>query len=356
MRSMPPRNSTFFIIGLKFNQITIMKANRYVIAASAIALAASFSSCSDEHIHLERSTTIDASKDFVYEHVSTFAGMNEWSPWTEKDPEMTSSIEGEDGAIGTVYKWSGNDDVGVGSQTITELGDGMIKTHMVFEGMGEADATIQLTEADGKTTATWHYDQDVTFPGTIFMMFVDMEEMLGPDYQKGMDKLKELVESNKTAKTEFDGYTIATTDMEERTYVGVRDTVAFSEMQPFFAAGFAAATGGCEKSELEMNGMPCGIYFVWDEANQTTECMAAIPVAPGSSADGLEAFTTGGKALMLDHFGAYEKLGDAHMAMEAYMKWHGTMMNGPAIEEYMNDPTTVADASEIHTRIYYPIQ
>ena len=72
--------------------------------------------------------------------------------------------------------------------------------------------------------------------------------------------------------------------------------------------------------------------------------------------DGLEAFTTGGKALMVDHYGPYEKLGDAHMAMEDYMNWHGTQMNGPAIEEYMNDPTMVADASEIHTRIYYPVQ
>lgn len=333
-----------------------MKTTRLIASAAAVALAAGMSSCSDEHIHLERSTTIDAPKDYVFTHVNTFEQMNKWSPWTDKDPNMTSSIEGEDGVVGTVYKWSGNDDVGVGSQTITELGDGMIKTHMVFEGMGEADATIELKEEEGKTIATWHYDQDVTFPATIFMMFVDMEEMLGPDYQKGMDQLKAMVEENKSARTEFSGYTIETTELAERTYVGVRDTVAFGELQPFFASGFAKATGGCTKAATEMNGMPCGLYFVWDEANQTTECMAAIPVAVGTNVEGLEAFTTGGKALMVDHYGPYEKLGEAHMAMESYMNWHGAQMNGPAIEEYMNDPTTVADASEIHTRIYYPVQ
>jgi hypothetical protein len=159
---------------------------------------------------------------------------------------MESYIEGDDGTVGAIYKWSGNDDLGVGSQTILEIGGAMMKTHMVFEGMGEADATVQLEEADGVTTATWHYDQDVTFPATIFMMFVDKEAMLGPDYQKGMDKLKAAVESNKSARTEFDGNSKETADMAERKYVGVRDTVEFAQMQPFFESGFAKATVGCK--------------------------------------------------------------------------------------------------------------
>ena len=63
-----------------------MKANKFLIASPAIAFAIGFSSCSDEHIHLERLTTINAPKDFVFEHISTFAEMTKWSPWTEKDP------------------------------------------------------------------------------------------------------------------------------------------------------------------------------------------------------------------------------------------------------------------------------
>ncbi len=89
----------------------------------------------------------------------------------------------------------------------------------------------------------------------------------GPDYQKGMDKLKAAVASNKSARTEFDGYSIETADMAERTCVGVRDTVEFAQMQLFFESGFAKATGGCEKDSLETDGMPCGLYFVWDGAN-----------------------------------------------------------------------------------------
>lgn len=333
-----------------------MKTPQLLTGAAGLMMIASLSSCSDEHIHMERSTTIDAPMDFVNEHINSLADMNEWSPWVDKDPEMTSSIEGEDGTVGAIYKWSGNDDVGTGSQAITEIGEGMIKTHLVFEGMGEADATVKLEEADGKTTATWHYDQDVTFPGTIFMMFMDMEEMLGPDYQKGMDNLKALVEGNKADRNEFGGYTMEITDLAERTYVGVRDTVAFPEMQAFFSDAFPKAYGSCEAAEAEMSGMPCGLYFVWDEANQSTECMAAIPMPSGTSVDGMEAYTTGGKAIMADHYGDYEKLGEAHMAVEAYMNWHGLTMNGPAIEEYMNDPTTVEDPAQIHTRIYYPVE
>ena len=333
-----------------------MYSSKLLIGALALASMTAFTSCSDSHIHLERSTTIDAPADFVWSHVNSFDAMNQWSPWTKKDPNMTSSLEGTDGAVGAIYKWSGDEElVGTGSQTITEIADGsMIKTHMVFEGMGEADATIEISEADGKTNVTWHYDQDVSFPVTIFMMMVDMEEELGPDYQTGMDNLKAMVESAKAERTEFGGHAISKTELSPRTYIGVRETVAMADMQAFFEKNFPLVFAAAGKAGREIVGSPSGLYFTWDEAAGQSEMMAAVPVAGEGPIEGFESFSVGGDAIMIDYFGSYEGSGEAHMAMEEYMKWHSVEMNGPAIEEYVNSPMDVADPSELNTKIYYP--
>jgi hypothetical protein len=69
-----------------------------------------------KHVHLERSVEIDAPADFVFEHANSFEKNMLWSPWEEKDPNMTKTIERTDGTVGAVYSWKGNSEVGEGSQ------------------------------------------------------------------------------------------------------------------------------------------------------------------------------------------------------------------------------------------------
>lgn len=334
-----------------------MKAPKLFYITTSLIAALSLASCSGEPIHIERTTTIDAPIDFVWEHTNSLADMNAWSPWMDRDPDMTQAYEGEDGTVGAVYSWSSEkEDVGSGSQTISEISDNSITTHLVFEGMGEADASMVLEEKDGMTLATWNYDQENPFPMNIIMMFIDMDEMLGPDYQQGVDNLKALVESNKASRNEFGGFTIEKVDLGDRTYLGVRDTVSMDAMQSFFAAGYAKTMKGMAKSGVEVAGAPSALYFVWDQENGQSEAMAAMPAEPGSMADNLASFSVSGPAIMIDYTGAYEGLMAPHQAMEEYMAWHKIEMNGPAIEEYTNDLTTVADASELNTKIYYPIK
>jgi len=311
------------------------------------------------HSHLERSVEIEAPADYVLSHVNSFEQINQWSPWTKLDPEMTSSIEGEDGTVGAKYIWSGNEDVGQGEQTLTEIASDKVvsRIHFIAPWEGEADATITLAENEGKTTVTWAYDAESSRPMNVMMAFMDMEEMLGPDYQKGMDNLAEMVNTNKAGRNEFGGFTITESELTPRNVVGVRATIAMDDqMSAFFENAFGKSFGAVTKAKVEMSGPPTALYFTWDEASKTTEVLAGVPVGEGVSINGLEGFKVGGKVLMIDYFGSYEGIGDAHMAMEEYMNWHGAMMSGPAIEEYVTDPTTVTDPSQINTKIYYPVQ
>ncbi|GAB5539281.1 MAG: SRPBCC family protein [Salibacteraceae bacterium] len=309
-------------------------------------------------VHVERSGTIDAPKDYVKDHISSFEMMNQWSPWTGKDPDMESSIEGEDGTVGAVYSWSGNDEVGQGTQTITAIEDDKVVTHMHFIAPmeGEADAPMSVSEEEGATKVTWAYDSDMPRPMNAMLAFMNMDDMLGPDFQTGIDNLKQMVEENKTSRMNFGGFEVQKTKLEDQTYVGLMDTVAMSDLSMFFEKSYAAVTKAIKKAGMEPIGMPAALYFDWNEETSTAVVMAGMPIESGGTVKGLQKYDVSGNSIMIDHYGAYEQIGNAHMALESCMNWHSMEMNGPAIEVYANDPTTVADASEINTKIYYPIQ
>lgn len=152
-----------------------------------------------KNFHLERDITINASRDKVWSHVSTLHALHDWSPWVEPDPNIKVSYEGQDGTVGAVYKWDGNKDVGSGEQTITKLEQPeKMESHLHFIKPfdGQADAYINLADANGGTKVTWGLDMTYNYPMNVIKLFVDMDQMMGDTYNKGLAKLKTICEAN----------------------------------------------------------------------------------------------------------------------------------------------------------------
>lgn len=149
--------------------------------------------------HLEKDITINAPRDKVWGHVNSLQQLEKWSPWGEKDLAMKVTHEGQEGAVGSVYKWDGNKNVGEGSQTLTKLQQpDKVETHLHFikPMEGEADAFIHLAEAGNGTKVTWGFDTKYSYPMNKMQLFVDMDEMMGKEYNAGLNKLKQICESN----------------------------------------------------------------------------------------------------------------------------------------------------------------
>ena len=70
---------------------------------------------------VSRSVTINADRAAVWNKVGTLKGIDEWSPWNERDPNAKYTYSGTDGQVGAVVGWKGNEEVGVGEQEITAV-------------------------------------------------------------------------------------------------------------------------------------------------------------------------------------------------------------------------------------------
>jgi hypothetical protein len=145
---------------------------------------------------LERSIVIARPPSDVFPQVADFNQWLKWSPWPELEPSAKHTITGPVGAVGMSWSWEG-EQLGVGSLTLTDLQkDRSVHSKVVFKKpmASEADDYVTLEPTPEGTKLTWTSKGGLPYPiGRYFGL--RMESMLGPQYERGLAKLKQLCES-----------------------------------------------------------------------------------------------------------------------------------------------------------------
>lgn len=147
---------------------------------------------------VERSITIDAPAAEVFPWVADLRKFSQWSPWEKLDPDIEKTFEGPATGVGSVYKWSGNADVGKGSMTVTEfVADEKVTMSLEFVEPWQSKATtgLSLAPAGDTTEVTWSMSGENDFMSKAVGLFMDMEEMIGKDYEEGLANLEKVVEA-----------------------------------------------------------------------------------------------------------------------------------------------------------------
>ena len=169
------------------------------IAAGAAVLAAAFAAFVKSRpgtFRLERRTRIDAPVDKVYPLIADFRRWPEWSPWEKKDPGMKRTYSGAASGKGAVYAWEGNKDIGRGRMEIREASTSRIDIQLDFFAPWEAHNTAEfLMQGDGKsTTVSWAMTGPLNFAMKMFHLFIDMDNMVGKDFEAGLASMKAAAE------------------------------------------------------------------------------------------------------------------------------------------------------------------
>jgi hypothetical protein len=149
--------------------------------------------------HVERSITMAAPPDAAFAQVNDFHAWGAWSPWEKLDPGMKRSYEGAAAGVGAKYAWVGNEDVGEGRMTVEKSDPGKlvgIKLEFLkpFEATNTATFTFEKTPAGNKTT--WAMDGHKNFISKAMGLIMDMDKMIGSDFERGLASLKAAAEAD----------------------------------------------------------------------------------------------------------------------------------------------------------------
>ena len=146
---------------------------------------------------MERSARIDAPPARVYAQIANFRQWPKWSPWEDVDPNLQRTYSGAESGLGAVYAWSGNRKAGQGRMEITEADEpSLVRIDLVFEKPWKArnDTSFVIRPEGLGSHVTWSMTGQRTLITKAMGVFKSMDKFLGPDFEKGLARLKATAE------------------------------------------------------------------------------------------------------------------------------------------------------------------
>ncbi|MCM2334002.1 MAG: SRPBCC family protein [Anaeromyxobacteraceae bacterium] len=164
-----------------------------VLVAALVALVAT----RPAGFRVERSLVIEESPRLLFDAVADFRKWEAWSPWARLDPAMKTTFGGAPSAVGSTYHWAGNDEVGEGRMTLTEIHPPLqakIKLEFLKPGKATNECVFDLYVEPGGTRVVWIMRGEHDFLGKAMSLFMDLDRAVGPDFERGLAQLKAAAE------------------------------------------------------------------------------------------------------------------------------------------------------------------
>lgn len=146
-----------------------------------------------------RSATIPAPASAIFPYVNSFHEWTKWSPWESVDNNLQRTYSGTETGVGAKYAWTGNRKAGAGTMEIIKSDEpGSINIRLEFTKPFKAVNPTSFTfTADGTgTRVTWTMTGENTGIGKVFALFMNMDKMVGGDFEKGLASLAAAVAKN----------------------------------------------------------------------------------------------------------------------------------------------------------------
>lgn len=167
-----------------------------VVAGLALVIARQ-----PDSFRIERSLRVTAPADEVFAQVNDLHNWEQWSPWTKRDPDMSKTYEGSAAGVGAVYRWSGNKEVGKGSNTIVESRPGeLIRMQLEFLQPFQAsnEVLFRFVPEGQSTRVSWSMSGRNNFISKAVHLVMNMDKMCGGDFELGLAQLKAISEALST--------------------------------------------------------------------------------------------------------------------------------------------------------------
>ncbi|MBK7752126.1 MAG: SRPBCC family protein [Flavobacteriales bacterium] len=150
-------------------------------------------------VHYERITVVNAPPEKILPHIADLHRWMAWSPWDKLDPNMKRDHSGAQSGVGAKYGWVGNNKAGEGTMEVLEAGNSGVKIDPRFVRPFKSDCIthFHFTPQGNATKVRWTMDGPNLFMGKLFGLFMNMDKMIGKDFETGLAGLKMEVERSK---------------------------------------------------------------------------------------------------------------------------------------------------------------
>jgi hypothetical protein len=165
-----------------------------ILLATPLVIAAT----KPDTFRVQRATSINAPPEKIFAHINDFHNWVAWSPYEHLDPTMKKTYSGPASGKGAVYEWDGNDKAGAGRMEITDTSPpSKVTIKLDFIKPFEAHNLVEFTlvPLGGSTDVTWDMHGSSPYLFKLMCLFMNMDEMIGKDFETGLANLKARAEA-----------------------------------------------------------------------------------------------------------------------------------------------------------------
>jgi Polyketide cyclase / dehydrase and lipid transport len=146
---------------------------------------------------LQRNLNFNAPPEKIFPHLNDFKNWGAWSPWEKMDPDLKRNFSGSASGKGAHYSWVGNKKVGEGNMEITRsIPSSNIELNLNFLKPFKASnvTEFKITPNGNMTNVNWEMRGPLNLMMKVMHMFMNMDAMVGKDFEAGLANLKSIVE------------------------------------------------------------------------------------------------------------------------------------------------------------------
>ena len=145
-----------------------------------------------------RSARINAPPAKVFDYANNLQNWNSWSPWAKLDPNAKYAYEGPQAGPGAVIKWDGDNKVGAGIMTITDIKpNDLIRMRLEFLRPFKGTNTVEFAfKPEGSAThMTWSMYGKNTFISKCMGLFMSCDKMMSKFFDEGLQTLNTAIQN-----------------------------------------------------------------------------------------------------------------------------------------------------------------
>ncbi|MHA7631212.1 SRPBCC family protein [Corallococcus sp. M7] len=177
-----------------------------IVAMAALLLLAGYISSRPDAFVVTRAAIVPGTPDIAYGLVKDFHLWSQWSPWEKIDPNMKRTYGGRvESGVDATYAWAGNSEAGEGRMLITTtLTNEMVTIKLDFTRPFVATNIVHFTFEPAKsgTRVVWSMTGRRNFMSKAFGLFMDMDQRVGKDFEKGLANMAVAAQAEVTKRAE----------------------------------------------------------------------------------------------------------------------------------------------------------
>ncbi len=331
---------------------TIVKIFYWLVGILAVLVLISF--LLPKMYKVEKSLFIKAHPDVVYRLTSNFQQWHLWVPWTKEiDTTAVFVMTGPTAQVGTSWRWNGKI-LGNGEMTLTNVvQDQLVAYDLEFNhGKYRSKGKIVMESKGDSSKVSWIDEGDLGYNPISRFMGLFMDRMMGPDFVKGLAKLKTVSESRAGWPK------IEEVTMGKQVALVICDSAGPKTYSMVMGRAYGEIMSFIRSNKLKVTGPPFSVTVKWDSVTMSSTMDMGIPVEKAGNGKGrvqVRNFPEQ-KVVLAHYFGPYEKTGTTYHVLEQYIKENDEVITGAPREVYITDPMNEKDTLKWATNIAFPVK